>query len=318
MDVETLLRDSLSHQAEDAPRAGDDFFDRAVQARSARRRHLAGSVGVAVVVSALVVGLTVVSRQQGTDAAMSASDADARPIGGTATAPVEVMPAPPVAQQQAQLARDLGISDPPAVDVVRLVTPIQRERLVADCMTARGWDEGFAQETTTVDVTTGFLSTRGIVNGPGYPADEQERHDRDTYTCMASYPIDPAYVEDSGDPYVDSPVVEAAGPGQQLAGYDERAVLLDEDGRVRAAWVGNDFLALTTWGSGSCPEVPVSWTVEDGALTVTTGPLRPDAEVCTEDYGPFTVVLEVPRGIDPGRDLALTVDGRALSLPAAR
>lgn len=312
MDVETLLRDALAHQADDAPRAGDDFFDRAVLARSARRRHLAGSAGVAVAVSALVVGLAVVSRQQGGDVAAPAVAVDG-------AGPVVVEPAPPVEEQQAQLARDLGIADPPPVDVVRLVTPVQRERLVADCMTARGWDEGAERETTTIDVTTGSLSTSSYVGGSGYPVSEQPRHDLDSYVCTASYPIDPAYVEDSGDPYVDSPVVEAAGPGDQLLGYDRPVVVLDQDGRVVAARVsGGDLVAITTWGSSSCPAVPVSWTVEGGALTVTTGPLRPGAEVCTEDLRPFTVVLEVPRGIDPDRDLALTVDGRAFTLPAAR
>jgi hypothetical protein len=69
-----------------------------------------------------------------------------------------------------------------------------------------------------------------------------------------------------------------------------------------AAIVASGRVALTTWGSSSCPEVPISARVGGtGALRVVVGMDGSPQRVCTADMGPSTTRLAV--------DPALTEDG---------
>lgn len=64
-----------------------------------------------------------------------------------------------------------------------------------------------------------------------------------------------------------------------------------------ATWVdrGSTF-SVTTWGSSSCPPVPVRVEGNDDVVTVTYDDNRHN--VCTADLAPTTRVLELPDGMD--------------------
>jgi len=81
-----------------------------------------------------------------------------------------------------------------------------------------------------------------------------------------------------------------------LAGSEPLATWLDDGAR----------LGIVTWGSSSClPSVTSISVGGDNSLTVT---LRDEhAGACTEDFGPRTLVIEVPPLIDPAEDLHLTL-----------
>jgi hypothetical protein len=74
-------------------------------------------------------------------------------------------------------------------------------------------------------------------------------------------------------------------------------------GQPVATIVGRGRLALTTWGSSSCPTTPVrAEAAGPDALRVVLGLAARPGEPCTADLGPTTARL----GVDP----ALTRDGR--------
>jgi hypothetical protein len=85
------------------------------------------------------------------------------------------------------------------------------------------------------------------------------------------------------------------------------------------AWVNDgEYLAVITYGSGSCPTGPHSITVVgDQELTIGLGPLFPDRDVCTADLGPHVTVIAVPEGITSAKPLVAQLDDRQFTLPAA-
>jgi hypothetical protein len=76
-----------------------------------------------------------------------------------------------------------------------------------------------------------------------------------------------------------------------------------------------DQLALTTWGSGSCPTVPVALAVVNRhEVRVTLS--NAYSGNCTTDYSANTSVLQLdPARVDTATDLRVTLDGIA-GLPA--
>lgn len=79
---------------------------------------------------------------------------------------------------------------------------------------------------------------------------------------------------------------------------------------VDAAWLDDGrIIGLVTMGSSSCVPAADDATLEaDGSLSVTL--VEPDAdEVCTADFAPRVTLVEVPEGVDPAEDLAITVTG---------
>ncbi|MCI2958407.1 hypothetical protein MN032_11950 [Agromyces atrinae] len=72
-----------------------------------------------------------------------------------------------------------------------------------------------------------------------------------------------------------------------------------EEGTPSAAWVGDDELALLTWGSSSraCYPVAESIVVDDGVITATMAEPAAD-QVCTSDYGPQGSLLFVDGAAD--------------------
>jgi hypothetical protein len=85
-----------------------------------------------------------------------------------------------VEQQAAQLAGELGVTDPPKVEPVRLVKPEERGPLVEACMAEQGYS---AQR----------LAEEGI------PLEQTDAHALADFTCMASYPIDPIWTRPFGE-----------------------------------------------------------------------------------------------------------------------
>lgn len=322
MDIETLLRDTLADQAHHAPRAGEDFIDRALAERSARRRRAVFATGAVAAVTGVVVAVTATTGLGGqTDTATPAPAVEPTPAQPTAG---PFVPAPSPAEQQAELAAYLGIDNPPPVPVIDLVTPGQAQRLVDACMVEAGWGDAVTHERVTIDVATGEISTSSYDGGYRYTTEQQPAFELSNYICMASYPIDPAYTENDSRPYVRSGLIEAAGPGQSLGGYrfaSSAAAQPDGDNPSQTdptvAWVNDgDFLAITTWGSSTCPTVPVSWLTTNRTLSVETAELRADEGSCTTTRTPFTTIFEVPMGIDATLDLPVTIDGAATTLPA--
>ena len=77
-----------------------------------------------------------------------------------------------------------------------------------------------------------------------------------------------------------------------------------------AAWLDDGrIIGLVTMGSSGCVPAAEEATLEDdGTLSVTL--VEPDADTaCTADFVPRVTLVEVPEGVDPAEDLAITVTG---------
>lgn len=83
---------------------------------------------------------------------------------------------------------------------------------------------------------------------------------------------------------------------------------------IDAAWLDDGrIIGLVTSGSSSCVPAADDATLEaDGSLSVTL--VEPDAETpCTRDMVPRVTLVEVPEGVDPAEDLAISVTGDGYS-----
>lgn len=79
---------------------------------------------------------------------------------------------------------------------------------------------------------------------------------------------------------------------------------------VDAAWLDDGrIIGLVTQGSSSCVPTAGDATLQaDGSLAVTL--VEPDETTpCTRDLVPRVTLVEVPEGVDPAADLAITVTG---------
>jgi hypothetical protein len=85
-----------------------------------------------------------------------------------------------------------------------------------------------------------------------------------------------------------------------------------------AAWVNEgEYLAVVTYGSSSCPRVPVRADVADDG-TVRFALERVDHEdVCSADVAPHYSILEVPDGLSPESPARLLFGDREATLPAS-
>lgn len=77
-------------------------------------------------------------------------------------------------------------------------------------------------------------------------------------------------------------------------------------GATLAVWMDGR-LALTTWGSGSCPAVPVALTAPDADTVDITLSADYGASACTADLGPTTSVLELPEKVKGSGPLTVKV-----------
>jgi hypothetical protein len=79
---------------------------------------------------------------------------------------------------------------------------------------------------------------------------------------------------------------------------------------IDAAWLDDGrIIGLVTTGSSTCVPAADEATLQaDGSLAVTL--IEPDADTaCTSDLVPRVTLVEVPEGVDPSADLAITVSG---------
>lgn len=83
---------------------------------------------------------------------------------------------------------------------------------------------------------------------------------------------------------------------------------------IDAAWLDDGrIIGLVTTGSSTCVPAADEATLQaDGSLAVTL--VEPDADTaCTRDLVPRVTLVEVPEGVDPSEDLAITVTGDGYS-----
>lgn len=85
------------------------------------------------------------------------------------------------------------------------------------------------------------------------------------------------------------------------------------------AWVNDgQYLAVTTYGSSSCPAGPQRIdVVADQEIEVRLGGVFPDRNVCTADLGPYVTVVKLPQGVTPAEPLTARFGKRTATLPAA-
>ena len=114
-------------------------------------------------------------------------------------------------------------------------------------------------------------------------------------------PLAPGHVTDF--PYREDPPLrlgEPAGPSQEVDPFAARPTISwAEDGA---------YLAVTAYGSSSCPNGPTDITVTgDQQLEIDLGELYPERDVCTADLGPTVTVVEVPEGITPDEPVTAVI-----------
>lgn len=81
-----------------------------------------------------------------------------------------------------------------------------------------------------------------------------------------------------------------------------------------AAWTTGGELAITTWGSGSCPYLVESLDVVGPQQLRAVIEPSPDGP-CTTDFGPTTSVVRLPAGINASQPIQLEVRAAELQLP---
>ena len=88
------------------------------------------------------------------------------------------------------------------------------------------------------------------------------------------------------------------------------------EAEIDAAWLDDGrIIGLVTTGSSTCVPAADEATLQaDGSLAVTL--VEPDADTaCTRDLVPRVTLVEVPEGVDPSEDLAITVTGDGYPAP---
>lgn len=104
------------------------------------------------------------------------------------------------------------------------------------------------------------------------------------------------------------------GPDSIAEATLHQPVAIDASGRPAARWrQPRSTIAVTLWGSSSCPTVPVDIDVDVDkgriALTVSDDYEAPEGEVwgCTGDLAPATYVVRLPERLNPVQQAVLIV-----------
>jgi len=88
----------------------------------------------------------------------------------------------------------------------------------------------------------------------------------------------------------------------------------DTTGASLVGWQSAGRLYVVTYGSSTCPRVPVDVAVATGnRLTIATKPTSDGP--CTMDFGPSTSVIDAPQGLDDTMPVQVTIDGVGLTVP---
>ena len=74
-----------------------------------------------------------------------------------------------------------------------------------------------------------------------------------------------------------------------------------------AGWVGDDAIALLTWGSSSCRPIVESVSVNSAASVVVTFATPPADQVCTMDMAPQLTVAQLDPDVEVDRDATVTL-----------
>jgi hypothetical protein len=84
------------------------------------------------------------------------------------------------------------------------------------------------------------------------------------------------------------------------------------------AWVNDgQYLAVVTFGSGSCPSGPHGIeVVADQEIEIRLGPLFPDRDVCSADMSGHVTVVELPQGVTPTKPLRARFVEHEVTIPA--
>jgi hypothetical protein len=78
--------------------------------------------------------------------------------------------------------------------------------------------------------------------------------------------------------------------------------------RDDAVWMTGGRMAVVTYGSSSCPALPIRLDVSaNNNLKVTVNPLS--SGPCTADLAPTTSVIEIPKALDITRGVTVTITG---------
>ncbi|WP_263119597.1 hypothetical protein [Cellulomonas sp. RIT-PI-Y] len=104
--------------------------------------------------------------------------------------------------------------------------------------------------------------------------------------------------------------------GSSMIGLPAELGTAPTDSAAGAARIADDgLIAIVTFGSSTCPQVPDSpATGTDSAVTVTFP--TPTDGPCTLDYVPATTVIALPDGVRADSDLSVTIgDFGAVTLP---
>jgi hypothetical protein len=129
-------------------------------------------------------------------------------------------------------------------------------------------------------------------------------------------------VMETPGPHPAPPAASSTQPGTPTAPTQTSPVTPSPDptgGPAPAiAWVNDgQFLAVITYGSGSCPDGPQSIrVVAEQEVEVRLGAFFPGRDVCTADLGPYVTVVKVPQGVTPAKPLTARFGTREATLPA--
>jgi hypothetical protein len=84
------------------------------------------------------------------------------------------------------------------------------------------------------------------------------------------------------------------------------------------AWVDDgQYLAVVTFGSGSCPSGPDAIeVVADQEIEIGLGPLFSDPDACSADMSGHVTVVELPQGVTPTKPLVARFAAREVAIPA--
>lgn len=109
--------------------------------------------------------------------------------------------------------------------------------------------------------------------------------------------------------------LETAGPSSPVQPPPDAAPF-----EPTIAWVnGGEYLAVVSWGSGSCPSAPHAIdVVGEQEITIRMGSRFPDRDPCTADMSGHVTVLEMPDGISPTKPLVAHFEERDVRIEAAR
>jgi hypothetical protein len=108
----------------------------------------------------------------------------------------------------------------------------------------------------------------------------------------------------------DGPESTAEGPDSVAEATLSRPVGSGPAGRPSARWrQAGSTIAVTLWGSSSCPPVPVDIgvDVDAGGITLTASDDYVGLAACTDDLAPVTYVVRLPERVKPSRPVVLIV-----------